>query len=147
MNTSTSNTYTIVPGAEYANLNIRMVRGDKESITFIGTELDGTTPFNFGIFDSFESQIRQGSPLSDTVFAELDPSDFVLGQSQVALDYETAEGLPSNSVFDELHCFLQSALLIAAKIKKLYIGVQGTEGLDVTTFGKGKINLTLDGTR
>lgn len=139
--------YTFKPGARPVDIREEFTRGDKYSISFLAYENDSETPFNLGVFDSFKCQLRIGSALNKNILAELAAGDFVLGQSQEALDYEVAESLPAGSIYDELHCYFQSALLVDVKVKKLLLDVQGIEGLDVTTFGSGSIKLNFDVTR
>jgi|GEM_PF-1124902 hypothetical protein len=147
MNTSSLNIYTINPGSEIAPIRFSLQRGDSNSLVFIGVEKDKDTPFNFGVYESFKCQLRVGSALNKTVRAELNEDDFLLGQSQNALDYESDNSLPPKSIYDELTVFFRANLLNEELVRKLLMDVQATEGLNVVTLGSGVINLNYDVSR
>ncbi|HSH34964.1 hypothetical protein [Schnuerera sp.] len=95
--------YIIAPKAfPYVIKDVDLYEGDEISISIKGIHLDDeNTPFNFDIFDSFEAEFRLHSrhPIAYPAL----PDNFVLGQSEEAIQYDIDQGNPANTTMDELH--------------------------------------------
>lgn len=114
---------------------VPVYRGDFLSITIIMTNSDGT-PFDFSVFNSFESKLRVQDPRNTEILYTLLPGDFVLGKTD-----------SGNTEFDELHVTSTLALEFEEFYKTVWMDVQGLIGDEVYTFAKFKLQIEPDVTR
>lgn len=114
--------------------------GDYYTFTLVGFNYDDS-PFDFGVYDEFNSQVRLITPYNSTVFYEFPDSAFVLGKSELNLD-----------VFDELH--VTDADLtqnLSPYLNKAYMDIEGVlntpDNKERKTFITIEMNIEVDITR
>ncbi|HSH35849.1 hypothetical protein [Schnuerera sp.] len=124
--------------------DVDLYEGDEISLSIKGIHLDDeNTPFNFAIFDSFEGVFKLHSRHSTSY--PLQESNFVLGQSEEALQYDIDQGNPPNTTYDELHLIDAGYSILEDYNKPIVeLDVQGIAFDSIYTFMRFKIDIEKD---
>jgi len=138
--------YEIAPKGFPYKENTEIYEGDEISITLRGINLDtNRTPYNFDQFDSFAACFSVG-PESDTYCAS--SSDFTLGQSQDAINYDNNQGNPPGTTKDELHFTDDDySILSDYPFDEAILDIQGTINNSTHTFMRFDVNIAQEITK
>jgi hypothetical protein len=132
--------YEIAPKGFPYDSNIEIYEGDEISITLRGINLDqNKDPYNFDQYDSFSACFSVG-PESETYCAS--DSNFVLGQSQDAINYDQNQGNPAGTTKDELH-FIDAdySILSEYPFYQAILDIQGKLNDSIYTFMRFDVNI------
>jgi len=138
--------YEIAPKQGPYGQNIEVYEGDEISLTLKGIHLNtAQDPFDFGAFNEFNACFALWGE-SETYCST--SSNFVLGQTQNAIDYDNDQGNPAGSTQDELH-FLDPSYEILSEypFDEVMLDIQGKISNSIYTFMKFKIDIINDITK
>lgn len=124
--------------------NIDIYKGDEISIALKGINLDDDKdPFNFNVFDTFKGCFKM-FPNATKEYCSIS-DNFILGQSQDALDYDAQQTGHYETTYDELH-FIDSNYTILAdyNFNKVFFDIQAEVSDSIYTLIRFKINITQD---
>jgi hypothetical protein len=139
-----------ISGTTPLHFPIQMVRGDSFVFKFAEfrdedpTDVDALIPANLS-GSTFRLHVKPHAD-SQTIFLNAEPDDFLLGQSQVALDYDVAEGNAAGTTFDELHLIIPPARTEIRSGCWVYDLEWTDPGGDVTTLFYGEFYVWADRT-
>lgn len=131
-----NNAFEISPKTYPFKETIKIYQGDELSISFKAINLDSEkTPFNFDVFDSFQACFKLSEASSEVYCAT--ESNFILGQTDYAISFDTDNGNSSGTTKDELH-FLDPSYTILKdyRYNRVFFDIQGKIGDSIYTLIK-----------
>lgn len=132
--------YEISPKGFPYEENIEIYEGNEISITLKGINLDSNKdPYNFDIFNSFSACFSVGTETETYCAAS---SNFLLGQSQDAINYDQNQGNPAGTTQDELH-FVDPdySILSDYPFEQVLFDIEGDIGGSIYTFMRFDIDI------
>ena len=135
--------YEIAPKSFPYKENIRIYEGDEVSISLKGIHLnDAKDPFNFDIFEEFNACFKMHEGSQEYCATK---DNFILGQSDEAIQYDKDEGNAPGTTQDELH-FVDSnyEILSDYPFDKMQMDIQGKVSDSIYTFIRFKVKIKSD---
>ena len=121
--------------------NITIYQGDEINISLRGIHLDDErSPFNFGFYDEFNACFKLFEESNEEYCSVSD--NFVLGQSDKAIQYDTDNNNPPGHTQDELH-FIDPdySILKDYTFPKVVFDIQAKTSDSIYTFIKFNIKI------
>lgn len=135
--------YELAPKSFPYKEKLRLYEGDEISITLKGIHLnDAKDPFNFDIFEEFKAcfKMHEGS---EEYCATKD--NFILGQSEEAIQYDKDEGNAPGTTQDELHFIDPNyEILSDYPFQQVRMDIQGKISDSIYTFINFRIQIQKD---